>query len=588
MRTTFVFVLLLVLGHAGICQGADTRFMAVAYHGVVVTKAELTADDITVETLVNHFEWLLANGYHPVSIDQLIQARDRGVVLPPRPVLLCWDDGYANFYDHVFPLLRAYRFPAVLALVGNWMQVVQGAKVLYGAKQVKREKFLSWAQIRELASSGLVEIASHSMGLHKGVLADGAGDRLPAVIGHIYNKKSGTYESDKEMFTRILSDLQANNALIEKEAGVKPRVMVWPYGRYNQLALEAADRAGLKITLTLDSTTPRIKQLAAVPRLYPTLNPETGSFRNSLRLKPHHPLRRMVVIENRMLSQDEEEKNFSVLLDRMKNLQPERLILSPVIDEGGEIRALFRNDRFSMQGDRLQRFVWHTDRRGGVPVHLLVGDRLLYPGEKEDWAAVERFFAALGRSAPASGVVLKSSRLVDDLLQVNLKEALGDPAAMQPAIWGPDLRRQRRQVLAEMVSIPASRVIKVLEAYQYYQPYQEIGLLLEGKRLDELTPERAEKLLAIADYLLLDLQERSDESLSVLEQPGFQRLLPALAVLISQGKSGGRALTERLLNLSRFGLSGWGYGKDDFLHNRPDLEIVRPAISARHYPFVAR
>ncbi|NBW63906.1 MAG: hypothetical protein EBR33_12480 [Synechococcaceae bacterium WB4_1_0192] len=40
--------------------------------------------------------------------------------LPRKAVLLTFDDGYLSLYTRVFPLLLAYRIPAVAALVGEW------------------------------------------------------------------------------------------------------------------------------------------------------------------------------------------------------------------------------------------------------------------------------------------------------------------------------------------------------------------------------------------------------------------------------------------------------------------------------------
>jgi len=116
--------------------------------------------------------------------------------LPDKPVLLCWDDGYKSFYTHVLPLLKAYNFPAVLALVGEWMSAGKDETVLYGSTYVSREKFLSWQEVMAVHKSGLVEIASHSMNLHRALLADTSGDMLPAAITHAFNPETLQYETE--------------------------------------------------------------------------------------------------------------------------------------------------------------------------------------------------------------------------------------------------------------------------------------------------------------------------------------------------------------------------------------------------------
>ncbi len=52
--------------------------------------------------------------YSPVSPDDLVGAATTATDLPKRPVVLTFDDGYADHYRNVFPLLRDRKIPAVL------------------------------------------------------------------------------------------------------------------------------------------------------------------------------------------------------------------------------------------------------------------------------------------------------------------------------------------------------------------------------------------------------------------------------------------------------------------------------------------
>jgi biofilm PGA synthesis lipoprotein PgaB len=285
MKVFFCFMLAAMLGFLPVtaCRAdIKDRFVAIAYHDVVRTRAELASDAVTIDHLVSQFEWLLAHHYHPVSIDDLLAAREGKKNLPDRAVLLCWDDGYASFYNLVFPLLKAYNFPAVLALEGSWIEPGQATKVRYGQNTIPRSHFLSWRQLRELAASPLIEIASHSFDLHHGVLADRFGDKLPPAIAHRYDPRTRRYETDQERFERIYRDLEKNSRLLQKRLGKRPRVMVWPFGRYNQAALAAASRAGMDITLTLDPVPGNIDNLRKIGRMYPTLNPDLAEFRTDI------------------------------------------------------------------------------------------------------------------------------------------------------------------------------------------------------------------------------------------------------------------------------------------------------------------
>ena len=79
--------------------------------------------------------------------------------LPSKAILLTFDDAYVTYYDFVFPLLKEYRIPSVLAVVSGWLDK---------KPFIVRQKLMTWAQVNEVAHSGLVEIASHTHNLHPG------------------------------------------------------------------------------------------------------------------------------------------------------------------------------------------------------------------------------------------------------------------------------------------------------------------------------------------------------------------------------------------------------------------------------------
>src|SRR5438046_2800621 len=89
-------------------------FRALCYHDVrdglratMQDWPESTALD--TQDLVQHFEWIRENGYHVVSLDEILAARNGGAKLPARALLLTFDDGYRSMYTRVFPLLRLFH-----------------------------------------------------------------------------------------------------------------------------------------------------------------------------------------------------------------------------------------------------------------------------------------------------------------------------------------------------------------------------------------------------------------------------------------------------------------------------------------------
>lgn len=262
---------------------AGSPFVSICWHDVADADPDQTYMAVTTAKLVQQFNWLRENGYHPVSLDQILAARDGGPPLPDKAVLLTFDDGYVSFYTHVFPLLKAFGYPAALALVGSWLEVPADQLVPYGDDMAPRSLFVTWDQVREMTASGLVEIASHTWNLHRGILANPQGNTEPAVITRLYDAAEGRYEDDETYRARLARDFETNSAVIARETGRRPRMMVWPYGAYNRAAVEIARAAGMPLAATLDEGLGDSTDLSAIPRRLVMNDPNLPAFVDDLR-----------------------------------------------------------------------------------------------------------------------------------------------------------------------------------------------------------------------------------------------------------------------------------------------------------------
>lgn len=104
--------------------------------------------------------YLKLGGYRVISLGQALAGLFNGAPLAKRSVVLTFDDGYQNFYDYAFPVLRRYQFPAtvflVAGLVGKKAQWLEDDG-RYGPP------LLGIGAIRELTQKG-ISIGAHSMG----------------------------------------------------------------------------------------------------------------------------------------------------------------------------------------------------------------------------------------------------------------------------------------------------------------------------------------------------------------------------------------------------------------------------------------
>ena len=354
---------------------SQSNYKVLSFHDIVLEKtANSEIDDVTVDNLINYFSWLKANGYSVISIQDVLTAQKTGQSLPKNSIVLTFDDGYKSFYTYVMPLLKAFKYPATLAIVGSWLEVPENSTVLYADKLVPRSKFLSITELQEISRSGLVEIASHTYDLHHGILGNVQGNTMPALTTFEYNKITNQYESEEHYLNRIKSDLVKNNAWIKKQTGTSPRIIVWPYGRYNQVAQTMAKDLGMEVAITLDDDENLEHQpVDSIHRIYLINNPEIDDFAANLRELPPALERVMHVDLDYVYDKDpiQQEKNLGLLLDRVKDSGVTTVYLQAFSDDdaSGVAKSLYFNNRYlPVKADLFGRVSWQLKTRVGVRV----------------------------------------------------------------------------------------------------------------------------------------------------------------------------------------------------------------------------
>ena len=92
-----------------------------------------------------------------VAIDEALDRLDAGDERPS--VVLTFDDGFADVYAHAWPLLQARRVPFTLYLATAY---IGGRMHWEGSTATADGAALTWAQIREMADSGLCTLGNHT------------------------------------------------------------------------------------------------------------------------------------------------------------------------------------------------------------------------------------------------------------------------------------------------------------------------------------------------------------------------------------------------------------------------------------------
>jgi peptidoglycan/xylan/chitin deacetylase (PgdA/CDA1 family) len=100
---------------------------------------------------------LYDDGFRTLTAHKLASALASGDQrLPDRPVVLTFDDGYADFHSRALPLLERYGFSATVFVTTGWV-----AEIGSRPATTPLGPMLSWSQIEEASRCG-IEFAAHS------------------------------------------------------------------------------------------------------------------------------------------------------------------------------------------------------------------------------------------------------------------------------------------------------------------------------------------------------------------------------------------------------------------------------------------
>ena len=319
---------------------AAESFITLCYHDI--PEAPVEKDDISQKDFINQIEYLRTHGFTFVSPADVLAASRGAKALPEKAVLLTFDDAYESFYRFVYPALRLYNIPAVLSVVTSWIDNPE-------TSGYKTKRFMSWKQIREVADSGLVTVASHSARLHRLLQANPVGNVEPAPAAFLYFPESRRYETEPEFRARIREDLAASIEMLTVKLGTKPAILTWPYGSYNTIGVEEAKTLGFEMILTLDDGYSSIRRLDRVNRYYLESHLDwLAAFKDSLKrgLQEDYRIRGVQVDLDLIVSKnsaEESDKNLGLLLDRLVRMGVNTVFLQGFCDVGatGNVKSLY-------------------------------------------------------------------------------------------------------------------------------------------------------------------------------------------------------------------------------------------------------
>lgn len=631
----------------GLCSfsHAENSYIVLSYHDVQdKLTGDLNQDQLAVGTkqLVEQFSWLREQGYRVVSLNDILAASAGLKNLPKRSVLLTFDDGYESFYTRVFPLLKLFQYPAIVAVVGKWLEVPKGSLVDYGdVAKLPRSSFLSWTQIREMVKSGLVEVASHSFDLHHGVLGNPQGNFEPAAVTRMYNKTRGAYEQDAHYENRIRRDLKRNNAIIQQRTGAQVRAIVWPYGAYSGNTVAIANDLGMSVTMGLGEGANTLRDLSKMNRMLVLANPTLERFVYELRhLIPTDP-RRVVHIDLDYIydpSSQRTNDNLSRLLDRIQSMKINTVFLQAFADPDGDGNAdalYFPNRSMPMRADLFNRVAWQLKTRAQVNVYAwmpVLAFKLNAPDTwkvhqwREDRAQVSdnqyqrlspyhpdvrrvigEIYADLAKYSDFEGLLFHDDAYLEENEDVNpyalkqVSQVLKLPEDYEQIRSNEDFRTRWMHGKSKMLTDFTNDLTTIVKIYR-----PEIKTARNLYALPVLNPKSQEwfaqslpQFVQNYDYVAVMAMPRMEQAedpeswlLSLIQEvkktPGAMKktIFELQTVDWSQNKKiPSEEIVKQMNLLQQNGAIQFGYYPDDLFENHPRLADMKRSISLQTFPF---
>lgn len=595
MKAIILLIASLFLPEASLA-GGNGSFLSICYHDVRDDiSGHLDKDQFAVSTdnLIAHFSWLREHGYTIVSIDDILSAREGHSSLPDKAVLITFDDGYKGVYTIAFPVLKMFNYPAVIAIVGSWMDVEQGSTVLYGKQVVSRDKFITWQEGREMLASGLIEFASHSYDLHKGIKGNPQGNEQAAAITRLF--MGGRYETESAYQKRLLSDLLDSTGAIEKNLGVKPRVMVWPYGKYNSFTLKASRSAGMPITLSLDDVPNQLDKLFNISRILIEGNPAIAEFVAQLEhIKAIEPVRAIQVDLDDIYNEDIaiQRRNLDFLLDQVKYLAISHVFLKAYSDDNNDGKAdslYFANRRLPVKRDLFNRVAWQLTTRSEVEVFAVMP---IYDFEFDSRGLIPDHYKFIQNDRSDNRHISDANSNTPDSEQI-IKTIFEDLAAYNH-FNGILLQDDTEDVTAK--EAPNSFALILVNQIRKYRPTAKSARMLDTtiERMLENTRSISQMVrsdIAPYDYAVLSMSPTEEDFRRMKKLirvfPGIvSKIIVSISAPIdAQNNSMPMAeITTQMRNLQAQGIVNIAYVPGVIMGNEKTFKAIREGISLGDHP----
>jgi biofilm PGA synthesis lipoprotein PgaB len=581
-------------------------------------------------------------------VEQILQAKRGGKPLPPKAVLLSFDDGYRDFYSRVIPVLQAFQWPAVLAPVGNWLLTPPNQEVIFGDQPVQRHMFLNPEELKKAAQSPLIEIGAHTYHSHRGTQGNPQGNLLPHMSNRMYVADAQRYENTEEYQHRVGKDVRNITQLIQKVTGKIPRVWVWPYGNVNGEAQAIIKQQGYQLFLTLDSGLASASNTDNVPRLLMSGKDDIQSVAQLVANTEVPFLMRVAHVDlDYVYDPDPEQqiKNLDSLVQRVFDMGITTVFLQAFSDPDGSglvKEVYFPNRVLPVRADLFNRVAWQLMSRADVKVYAWMpvlsldldashprisaldtktGKKSVTPEQyprlspfhQENRLAITKLYEDLSRHADFDGILFHDDAIMSDFEDASpaamaFYQSQGLPSDIQTIRSNPEMMQRWTRMKSRYLTdftISLAKTVKSIRGPDIRTARNIFAEPVLNEESEAWFAQNIDEFLQTYDWTapmampymegidpaqakqwIGQLVDKIAQRKGALDKTVFE--LQSRNWKIKNGQPGSyidsSIIAEWMRTIQLHGGKNFGYYPDDFSQDHPSQSIIRPEISTSWYP----
>ncbi|QOS98157.1 polysaccharide deacetylase family protein [Brevibacterium sp. JNUCC-42] len=198
---------------------------------------------IKPEQFGEHLQFMKEHNLHPISLSEFFAFMQTGVTAKENAVLLTFDDGYESYYTEAYPLLSQYGYPSAAFVIAGRLR---------DTLDRKRENMtvpLTYQQVEEMMSSGLVDIGSHTFSLHEHKETNEWGVQK-AGTEPVYLEEFQRAENEEEYRDRLFVDFKMSKVGLEQLVKQPIESISLPHGYTSNVVIDSVKEAGYQYVFT--------------------------------------------------------------------------------------------------------------------------------------------------------------------------------------------------------------------------------------------------------------------------------------------------------------------------------------------------